>query len=33
MPCAVRWYKDGRAGISFNQVIPFHDLMGWLRRS
>jgi hypothetical protein len=27
----VRWYQDGLCGISFNQVIPFHDLMSWLR--
>lgn len=27
----VRWYHEGLAGISFNQVVPFHDLMGWLR--
>lgn len=27
----VRWYQEGLCGISFNQVIPFHDLMGWLR--
>jgi hypothetical protein len=28
---AVRWYQDGLAGIAFNQVIPFRELMGWLR--
>ena len=27
----VRWCQDGLAGIAFNQVIPFHELMGWLR--
>ncbi len=27
----VRWYHDGLCGIAFNQVIPFHELMGWLR--
>jgi hypothetical protein len=27
----VRWYYDGQAGMGFNQVIPFHELMGWLR--
>jgi hypothetical protein len=27
----VRWCNAGLAGISFNQVIPFHDLMRWLR--
>ena len=27
----VRWYHDGLCGIAFNQVIPFHELMGWLK--
>jgi hypothetical protein len=27
----VRWCQDGFAGISFNQVIPFRELMTWLR--
>lgn len=27
----VRWYHEGLCGISFNHVIPFHELMGWLR--
>jgi hypothetical protein len=27
----VRWYQDGLCGIAFNQVLPFHELMGWLR--
>jgi hypothetical protein len=27
----VRWCHEGLAGIAFNQVIPFHELMGWLR--
>jgi len=27
----VRWCQDGYAGIAFNQVIPFHELMSWLR--
>jgi hypothetical protein len=27
----VRWYHEGLCGISFNQVIPFHELMRWLR--
>jgi hypothetical protein len=27
----VRWCQDGQAGIAFNQVIPFHELMTWLR--
>jgi Tfp pilus assembly protein PilZ len=27
----VRWYQDGICGIAFNQVIPFRELMSWLR--
>ena len=27
----VRWSSTGYAGISFNQVIPFHELIAWLR--
>ena len=27
----VRWCQGGHAGIAFNQVIPFHELMAWLR--
>ena len=27
----VRWCHDGLAGISFNQILPFHELMRWLR--
>ena len=27
----VRWYQEGFAGIAFNQVIPFRELMDWLR--
>ncbi len=27
----VRWYEKGTGGIAFNQVIPFHELMRWLR--
>lgn len=27
----VRWYEDGRGGITFNQVLPFQELMTWLR--
>ncbi len=29
---AVRWYEDGLCGIAFNQVIPFQELIGWIRR-
>jgi endonuclease YncB( thermonuclease family) len=28
----VRWYQDGQGGIGFNQVLPFHELVTWLRR-
>ena len=31
VPGVVRWYHEGVAGVAFNQVIPFQDLMGWLR--
>lgn len=27
----VRWYHEGVCGISFNQIVPFHELIGWLR--
>lgn len=32
VPGVVRWYQEGQGGIAFNQVIPFHELMNWLRR-
>jgi len=28
---AVRWCRDGLAGIAFNHYIPFPELMAWLR--
>ncbi len=31
VPGTVRWCQDGVCGISFNQVIPFQELIGWLR--
>ena len=31
VPGVVRWYEEGLAGIAFNQVIPFRELIGWLR--
>jgi hypothetical protein len=31
LPGVVRWTGDGLCGIAFNQVIPFHELMKWLR--
>jgi len=30
IPGVVRWRKGNVAGISFNQVIPFHELTRWL---
>jgi hypothetical protein len=27
----VRWSQEGLCGIAFNQVIPFRELMAWLR--
>ncbi|HEX2763440.1 MAG TPA: PilZ domain-containing protein, partial [Allosphingosinicella sp.] len=27
----VRWCHEGLAGIAFNELIPFHELMAWLR--
>ena len=27
----VRWSQEGLSGIAFNQVIPFRELMDWLR--
>jgi hypothetical protein len=27
----VRWCNDGLAGIAFNHLIPFHELMEWLK--
>ncbi|HEY0113228.1 MAG TPA: PilZ domain-containing protein [Allosphingosinicella sp.] len=27
----VRWYENGVAGLAFNELIPFHELMAWLR--
>jgi hypothetical protein len=29
----VRWRRDNEAGISFNQIIPFNELTGWLTQS
>lgn len=29
----VRWRKDNVVGISFNQVIPFHELSRWLTKA
>ena len=27
----VRWCHEGAAGVQFNSVVPFKELMGWLR--
>jgi hypothetical protein len=27
----VRWFDEGLAGIAFNHLIPFHELMEWLK--
>ena len=29
----VRWASDGHCGISFNQLIPFGDLIDWLKQT
>jgi hypothetical protein len=29
--CVVRWYENGAGGLSFNELVPFSELMGWLR--
>ena len=31
LPGAVRWCRNGLAGIAFNEVVPFPELMAWLR--
>jgi hypothetical protein len=28
----VRWCRDGTCGISFNQLVPFGELVDWLKR-
>jgi hypothetical protein len=28
----VRWYDNGQGGIRFNQVLPLHELVHWLRK-
>lgn len=27
----IRWFEDGMGGIAFNELIPFQELMSWLR--
>jgi hypothetical protein len=29
----VRWSAEGRCGISFNGLIPFGDLIDWLKQA
>lgn len=31
IPGVVRWFHDSKGGIAFNSVIPFQELIGWLR--
>lgn len=31
VPGTVRWFQDGMGGIAFHQIIPFQELIGWLR--
>ncbi|MEA3047236.1 MAG: hypothetical protein QOJ53_1568 [Sphingomonadales bacterium] len=31
MPGVVRWSRDGSCGIAFNQLIPFGELIDWLK--
>ena len=33
LPSTVRWCANGVAGLSFNQLIPFPELMAWLKSS
>jgi hypothetical protein len=33
IPGVVRWRQDNVAGISFNQIVPFHELGRWLTES
>jgi hypothetical protein len=31
IPAVVRWCHGGACGVAFNQVVPFRELMDWLR--
>ena len=33
LPGVVRWAADGTCGISFNGLIPFADLIDWLKQA
>jgi hypothetical protein len=30
---AIRWRKDGYCGVAFNQLLPFEQLVAWLKRA
>lgn len=30
-PAALRWYRDGHAGLTFNKLLPLSDLVAWLK--
>jgi hypothetical protein len=32
LPGVLRWFEEGQGGIAFNELIPFNELMGWLRQ-
>jgi hypothetical protein len=32
LPASVRWCKDGLCGVAFHQLLPFEELMAWLKR-
>ncbi|HEX8641854.1 MAG TPA: PilZ domain-containing protein [Allosphingosinicella sp.] len=32
LPGHVRWQKDGVCGVAFNQLLPFEELIAWLKR-
>lgn len=32
LPGTVRWGRDGLCGIAFNQLLPFDELIAWLKR-
>ena len=33
LPGTVRWHDDGNCGIRFNALIPFDELIAWLKRA
>lgn len=32
LPGTVRWQNEGACGLAFNQLIPFEELIAWLKR-